>query len=157
MGSFATGVTVIAVRRQDGSVKAMTASAFMSGSLEPPLCVVAIGKGAQMHRHMSHAQRFSVNVLARGQESLSNHFAGRKVEGLKIHFDWLDDVPVLPGTIARIVAEKSDAPDCGDHTLFIGRVLDIDFSPGAPLVYFASHYGSFVPSAAEAGEVGPFW
>lgn len=157
MGSFATGVTVIAVRRRDGSVKAMTASAFMSGSLEPPLCVVAIDKRARMHRHMSEAQRFSVNVLARGQEALSNHFAGREVDGLKVRFDWLSEVPVLPGTIARIVAEKSEAPDAGDHTLFVGRVIDVEFSPGAPLVYYSSHYGSFVPSGVDIEEVGPFF
>src|SRR5690348_11140779 len=80
MGSFATGVTVI-VAEADGDIRGMTANAFMSGSLEPPLCVVSIAKRAHMHGHIAAAGRFSVNILSVAQEELALHFAGRPTGG----------------------------------------------------------------------------
>ena len=62
----------------------MTANAFMSGSLEPPLCVVSVAKRAHMHGHLGAAGRFSVNILAAGQEDFATHFAGRPVPGLEV-------------------------------------------------------------------------
>ena len=41
MGRFASGVTVITAS-VDGDTRGMTANAFMSGSLDPPLCVVSV-------------------------------------------------------------------------------------------------------------------
>ena len=48
LGHFATGVIVLTAgpRREP---HAMTANAFMSGSLEPPLMVVSVGRKARMH------------------------------------------------------------------------------------------------------------
>src|SRR5262245_2018757 len=45
MGAFASGVTVVTTMA-GGQVRGMTVNAFMSGSLEPPLCVVSIRKAA---------------------------------------------------------------------------------------------------------------
>ena len=48
MGSFASGVTVVGV--DDGeAAHGMTANAFLSGSAEPPLCVVSVNKRARTH------------------------------------------------------------------------------------------------------------
>ena len=58
MGSFATGVTVI-LAEVKGETRGMTANAFMSGSLEPPLCIVSVAKRAHMHAHLAAAERFS--------------------------------------------------------------------------------------------------
>ena len=80
MASFVTGVTVITTQVR-GEIRGMTANAFMSGSLEPPLCVISVGKKARMHAFLLEAGHFGVNTLARGQEALIGHFAGRPVEG----------------------------------------------------------------------------
>ena len=45
MGRFATGVTVITAEAE-GGVRGMTANAFMSGSLTPPLCIISVAKKA---------------------------------------------------------------------------------------------------------------
>ncbi|MGH9805003.1 MAG: flavin reductase, partial [Candidatus Acidiferrales bacterium] len=42
LGGFATGVTVITVARAAGAVHGMTANAFCSVSLEPPLVLVCV-------------------------------------------------------------------------------------------------------------------
>ena len=46
MGHFATGVTVITTRDKDGAPQGLTANAFMSLSLDPPLVIISVDKGA---------------------------------------------------------------------------------------------------------------
>ncbi|MBV9702458.1 MAG: flavin reductase family protein, partial [Methylobacteriaceae bacterium] len=57
MGSFPTGVTVITTQA-GGAPRGMTANAFMSGSLDPPLCVVCVAKRAHMHGYLLQTGRF---------------------------------------------------------------------------------------------------
>src|ERR687896_2470927 len=76
LGMFATGVTVLTTRTGE-TVHGMTANAFMSVSLRPPLVLVSVDRRARMSHLLHEGVRFGVNVLAAGQESLSDHFAGR--------------------------------------------------------------------------------
>ena len=80
MASFVTGVTVVTTQVRD-EIRGMTANAFMSGSLDPPLCVISVALKARMHAFLVEAGHFGVNILARGQEPLIGHFSGRPVEG----------------------------------------------------------------------------
>ena len=73
MGRFATGVTVITARH-DGDIRGMTANAFMSGSLMPPLCIISVAKRARMHASSRCGRHFGVNILAVGQERLARPF-----------------------------------------------------------------------------------
>ena len=59
----------------------MTANAFMSGSLAPPLVVVSVGKKARMHARLATARRFGISILDQAQEPASRHFAGQTVAG----------------------------------------------------------------------------
>src|SRR3984885_11964054 len=77
MGGFATGVTVITVNSREGP-HGMTANAFMSGSLTPPLCVVSIAKRAHTYAMIVAAGRFGVNILGVDQHDLAVYFAGNK-------------------------------------------------------------------------------
>ena len=63
LGSFATGVTVITVD-YEGEVNGMTANAFSSVSLDPPLVLVCVDHRARTHAHLHAKKRFGVNVLA---------------------------------------------------------------------------------------------
>ena len=158
MGRFATGVTLIAAKWPHGAIRAMTASAFMSGSLDPPLCVVSVAKKAHMHACLLSAGGFSVNILAHGQEALSNHFAGRAIQGLKVHFEDVDGVPVFSDALAHIVNRKAGVHECGDHSLFIGEIAAMDSRDGDPLVYYSGQYGSFREWGFEADEqIPPIW
>jgi flavin reductase (DIM6/NTAB) family NADH-FMN oxidoreductase RutF len=156
MGRFATGVTII-VADVAGDTRGMTANAFMSGSLEPPLCVVSIAKRAHMHGHLAAAGRFSVNVLAAGQENLATHFAGRPVPGLSVAFDTIDGIPAIGGMVATIAAEIAAEHDCGDHTIFIGRIISMTAHDRPPLVFHASRFAALVPLREEAPSLPEFW
>ena len=156
MGRFATGVTVITAEAH-GERRGMTANAFMSGSLEPPLCVVSVAKRAHMHGHLTAAGRFGVNVLAAGQENLATHFAGRPVPNFHVPFHDAGGVPALPGTAALITAEVVATHDCGDHTIFIGHILSMAAGDKAPLLYHASRFAALVVLREEAPALPEFW
>ena len=155
MGRFATGVTVITARDGDG-VRGMTATAFMSGSLEPPLCIVSVAKRARMHRLLLKAGHYGVSILAEGQEEYSRHFAGRRARSLTVGFDEIAGVPLLADACGRIATEIAACHDCGDHSLFLGRILSLDSDGRPPLVYHAGRYGSFVPGPGDE-PVPEFW
>ena len=48
MGMFATGITVVSMRIHDDETWGMTANAFTSLSLDPPLVLVAVKKAKLM-------------------------------------------------------------------------------------------------------------
>ena len=148
MGRFATGVTVVTAEASD-EVRGMTANAFLSASLEPPLCVVSVGLKAHMHTHLVEAQRFAVNILAADQEALATHFAGRPDPGLSVSFETVNGVPTLAKSHARLVADLQDTHVSGDHTLFIGHVRYMGIGDGEPLLYYRGRFGSLNEQKAD--------
>jgi flavin reductase (DIM6/NTAB) family NADH-FMN oxidoreductase RutF len=148
MSRFPTGVTVVTAG--DGeNMRGMTANAFMSGSLEPPLCVVSIAKRANMHAALLASRHFGVSILARDQEELSIHFAGGPAPASPIRFDRVGPAALLPEVSARMAAENIAHHDCGDHTIFIGRIFHMEASDRLPLVYHASRYATLLHRPGE--------
>ncbi len=141
MGRFATGVTVITAEAE-GGVRAMTANAFMSGSLSPPLCIVSVAKKARLHGALDKAGHFGVSMLAQGQEAISQHFAGQGVEQPEVLFEHMSGVPVLAGVSAAIAAEIVARHDCGDHSLFIGHIVGMRDDERPPLVFHGGKYAT---------------
>src|ERR1700693_111581 len=74
LGSFATGVTVITVD-YEGQVQGMTANAFASVSLDPPLVLVCVDHRARTHAHLHAKKRFGITVLAENQQTISEYYA----------------------------------------------------------------------------------
>jgi flavin reductase len=146
MASFVTGVTVITTQVR-GEVRGMTANAFMSGSLEPPLCVVSVGNKARMHAFLSEAGQFGVNVLARGQESLIGHFAGRPVEAIDVQYEYAGNTPLFANANATIAADVVAQYPCGDHTLFVGHIFALRHNEAAlPIVLHLGRLASLMHS-----------
>lgn len=149
LGRFASGVTVVTTYHEDRP-HGMTANAFVSVSLEPPLVLVSVGNQATMHRLLPLTGRFGVSVLAEDQEVLSNHFAGRTVEGLHIRFTERLGVPLLEGAVAYFVVRIVDPHPAGDHTLFIGEVEYFEARDQRPLLFYAGKYQQLRLEAAKA-------
>jgi flavin reductase len=156
MGCFATGVTVI-LAEAHGETRGMTANAFMSGSLDPPLCVVSVAKRAHMHGHLTAAKRFSVNVLAAGQEDLATHFAGRRILGADPALNRRGGAPALPGAVALIVADVAATHDCGDHTIFVGHIALMESDDRPPLLFHKSRFAALLPIREPAPDLPEFW
>ena len=75
MGHFATGVTVITTLSKAGQFYGLTANAFSSVSLAPPLCLVCVDKKAESYFAFEESRVFTVNILSDRQEELSRRFA----------------------------------------------------------------------------------
>lgn len=141
LGRFASGVTVITA--SDGEQRrGMTASAFVSVSLTPPLILVAVDQKAHMHALLSEDRvtHFGVNVLGAAQRHLSSHFAGRP--GPEEGVPWFEHegLPLIGGTVAQLVCRKQQAIAAGDHTLFLGLIEYSRYTDDDPLVYFRGQY-----------------
>jgi flavin reductase (DIM6/NTAB) family NADH-FMN oxidoreductase RutF len=134
MASFVTGVTVVTTQVR-GEIRGMTANAFMSGSLDPPLCVISVGSKARMHALLAEAGHFGVSILARGQEALVGHFAGRPVAGLEPQYAYAGVTPLLADAGAALAAKVTAQYPCGDHSLFIGHIFALRHTSGlSPIV-----------------------
>jgi flavin reductase (DIM6/NTAB) family NADH-FMN oxidoreductase RutF len=139
LGSFASGVTVITAA-DNGIIHGMTANAFMSGSLEPPLIVCSIGNHASMQRVIRANGCFAVNILSERQVSYSRHFARQIQLEAMPRFEMNSGIPTLAEALAVVVARVQDVHPCGDHQLFVGKVQYVAARSGAPLLYFQGDY-----------------
>src|SRR4029078_3295841 len=82
LGRFASGVSIVTARDDDGADHGMTVSAFASVSLEPPLVLVCSGHTASMHALLLENPRFGISVLSSEQEAYSRRFAPDPDTGL---------------------------------------------------------------------------
>jgi flavin reductase (DIM6/NTAB) family NADH-FMN oxidoreductase RutF len=139
LGRFASGVTVITAHHEDHT-HGMTANAFVSVSLDPPLVLVSLDNRSNMHRVLPLAGRYGVSVLAEDQEVFSNHFAGHRVLGLHVPFHMREGIPLLDGAVAHFVVQVTDVHPAGDHTLYLGRVEHFESREEKPLLFYAGRY-----------------
>ncbi len=151
LGRFCTGVTVVTTARE-GEVHAMTANAFTSVSLDPPLVLVSVDHRTRMHRLLPDTRHFGVSVLGTDQERVAWHFAGRPMAEPGELFEWDGDVPLLRGAIAHVGCTLYDEHEAGDHTLYLGEVHRIDERGGEPLLFHGGLFGrlSREPELAES-------
>lgn len=141
LGRFASGVTVITAAAGQER-RGMTASAFVSVSMEPPLILVCVDKRAHMHALLSDPEvsRFGVNVLSSVQRPLSDHFAGRPAPEDQVPWFEHEGLPLLSGAVAQLVCRKEQVIPAGDHTLFLGFVEYSRYTDDDPLLYFRGQY-----------------
>jgi flavin reductase (DIM6/NTAB) family NADH-FMN oxidoreductase RutF len=141
MAAWASGVTVVTATGPDGPV-GLTASSFSSVSLDPPLVSVCVDSNGTSHAGVTTAEGFAVHVLDDSQETLSNRFARPSVDRFAPD-DWHTgpfEAPLLPLGLARIVCARHHVVEAGDHTIIIGRVVEVETSQGKPLLYWAGKY-----------------
>lgn len=147
LGQWLSGVSVVTVAAE-GRAFGMTVSSFASVSLTPPLVSVCLARDSYTLGRVREVRAFGVNVLASGQEALSNTFATgdeqTRFEGVA-HSWGQDGVPLLNGALCRLECRLLAAYPAGDHELVVGEVLRTSVSEGAPLAYYRGSYGSFAP------------
>ncbi len=155
LGMFATGVTIIATQAGD-QVHGMTANAFMSVSLRPPLILISVDKRARMNSLLQEGVRFGVSVLAEGQHELSDRFAGRAVEGApEARFDVNHAAPLVERALAHIVARVVRSHWGGDHSLFLGQVEYARYGEGRPLLFHGGQYEQLLARAPVFSSLPP--
>jgi flavin reductase (DIM6/NTAB) family NADH-FMN oxidoreductase RutF len=127
IGQFPSGIVVVTTSAGD----AMTASAFTSVSLEPPLVLFCVAKIAPAHDAVVAAGSWTVSILA---ETVL-----------------LDDGR-LDGALATLECRTTAVHDGGDHTFVVGQVAAVS-SPAhpagtpsrGPLIQYAGAYRRLRP------------
>ena len=142
LGRFASGVTVLTVRTSRGEDHGMTASAFCSVSLEPPLVLACVDRGAEMHGMLAPGSHFGVSILEEGQEALSRRFA----ELPSGRFDGIgyvraeSGVVLLDDALAHLDCRCVERYEAGDHAILVGEVEWAAVQQGRPLLYYRGGY-----------------
>lgn len=142
MGCFATGVTVVTTRSASGELHGLTANAFSSVSLEPPLVLVCISKKSESYPCFEQSGVFTVNILEAAQEHLSRRFAesgGNKFEGVEYQVG-ANGAPILGGVLAYLECKVAAVYEGGDHTIYVGEVQQVEARSGAPLLFYRGGY-----------------
>ncbi|UOY00612.1 flavin reductase family protein [Blastococcus sp. PRF04-17] len=143
MGHFASGVTVVTAVTDAGPI-GFTCQSFSSLSLDPPLVAFAPARTSRTWPLLRGIGRFCVNVLAEGQDDVSQNFA-RSGEDKFAGIPWRPSphgAPVLEDVVAWIDGELWAEYDGGDHTIVVARVLDLGaHADRRPLLYHRGSYG----------------
>ena len=152
-GRFATGVTIVTTRHGD-HLHGMTANAVTSVSLEPLLVLVCVDKTADTHDILAQTGFFAVNILGREQHDISVQFAQKKagwshgLHGLPHRFA-VTGAPIIDGSLAYLDCRTVGEHHGGDHTIFIGEVVDAqETNDGEPLVFYGGRFGGFQDDGA---------
>lgn len=152
VGAFATGVTVVTTRGEEHAY-GMTANAFSSVSLDPPLVLVCVISPSEGSEHIRRNECFAVNVLHADQEPLSRYFAsrdrprGRDAFREVPHRIAASGSPVLDGALGYLDCRLHTSHSAGDHDIFIGEVLELGSNPdGEPLIFHGGRYKLVTPA-----------
>lgn len=133
LSRFATGVMVLTVGGEHPH--GMTANAFSSVSLDPPLVLCCVSHRAVMHDAILTSRHFACSVLSSAQESAARHFADKHRTLGSAQFEGVDwtpgphtGAPVLTGSRSWLECELTDTHNAGDHSVFIGEVITLGAS-----------------------------
>lgn len=122
------GVYVISTAHE-GRVNAMTAAWVARASFEPPLITVSVGKTRFSHDMIKDSGIFAVNVVGPDNVETAKHFGlktGKKTDKFAgVDYDTkATGSPILRDCIAWMDCKVVSSVDAGDHTVFVGEVVD---------------------------------
>jgi len=128
LAEFVSGVTVVTAQWR-GVAHAMTATAFCSVSLQPPLVLVCVGRSSRFHAAITGANLWGISLLSDDHGHLARHFS-HKGRDLLTQFAGISTVPgpfsgapLLTGARGWLDCTTYAVHDGGDHTIVVGRVL----------------------------------
>lgn len=141
MARFGTGITVLTTG--GATTHGMTANAFSSVSLEPPMVLCCVARTAEMHEAIVSSRSFAVNVLGGRQERIARHFADRRRPRGVAQFEGIDwwpgkhtGAPLFAGSLAWLECRLVEVHDGGDHSIFLGEVLEAEWSAESEALLF---------------------
>jgi len=143
LSQFATGVTVVTTRLENGEFFGITISSFNSVSLDPPLVLWSLATKARSLPAFTANAYYVINVLSADQQALAERFASRtenRFDDLEIELSQTG-LPILKGASAWFECRNRSRYPEGDHVIFVGEVQNCGTNPQAALVF---HDGRFI-------------
>ena len=151
LGNYPTGVTVVTTFTEANEPIGMTVNSFASVSLDPLLILWSIDKKSKAYDIYTKAEKFAVNILASDQGDICNLFASKEQDRFS-KIEWSTSkqtLPIIANTLSVLECETAQQIDGGDHTIFIGRVVNIENSDKNPLLYHRRSIGEIPASFYE--------
>ena len=145
LSQFATGVTVITTRLDNGQFLGITASSFNSVSLNPPLVLWSLSDKATSLPVFTVNSHYVINILSASQTGLAGQFSRPskdRFSGVEFTLS-ANGLPILDGAAAWLECRNRSRYPEGDHVIFVGEVEQCEFTPGAPLIF---HGGQLLSS-----------
>ena len=112
----------------------MTANWVMQVSFDPKLVAVGVEKDAFTHQLITEGGVFCVNLIDREDRAIVRKFTrpvevdveARTLNGFPYH-DGRTGAPILDQALAYLDCEVRQAVEVGNHTLFLGEVVEAGF------------------------------
>jgi flavin reductase (DIM6/NTAB) family NADH-FMN oxidoreductase RutF len=135
----------VAAAAHGGMQHAITATAFASLSLDPPLVLLALDRAGQLIGLVRQSGCVGLSVLSDEQEAIgrSASIPGRALQPLVEESPTttaITGAPLLLGALAWFDCEVESISEHGDHAIIVGRVVAAALTEGEPLLYFARRY-----------------
>lgn len=140
---FATGVTIVTARADDGVLIGLTANSFNSVSLSPPLVLWSLARAAGSFKAFSTGSHYAINILGADQQDLAKQFAakgGDRFAGVQFT-SGAGGAPLIAGAAATFECFNRSRYEEGDHFIFVGEVEHCRYQAGASPLLF--HGGKF--------------
>lgn len=140
MGHFSTGVAVVTFLREQQPA-GITVNSFLSVSTEPPLVLVSLRRESSVIHHLDIGDRYGVSFLTEAQQDLGLYFSGNPIPGFTPEFSMWQGTPLVPDSLAQVVARVVDVHPAGDHFLYIAQIEHLGQGPEAkPLIFYSGRY-----------------
>ncbi|MEV7009835.1 flavin reductase family protein [Streptosporangium sp. NPDC051022] len=148
MAQVPAGVTVVTVKDERDDVGA-TVGTFTSISLDPRLVMVSMENTGYVNELLLRRDRWAASVLSAEQKAIASRFAAEGRPGARLllagtphHRGRLSEALIVDGGVTALEVETVKVVPAGDHTLFVARVLAVDYVAAghAPLVRLRGRY-----------------
>ena len=138
--SWASGVSVVTARDDDGHVYGMTIAAFTPVSVDPPIALACIHNDAPLASVLAEGMRCAISLLNEGQKRAATTFADRFTVPGDLVTD--EDVPAIAGAAATLRGTVAAVHDGGDHRIVVVALDDVTVAEGdmPPLLYWNREY-----------------
>lgn len=144
LGLYASGITVIS-SHYDSKPIGFTCQSFYSVSVDPPLVSFSVMTTSSTYPKIREMGKFSVNVLAENQRSISDQFARKAADkwaGIKWS-QFQSRNPAIENALLNLDCKLVDEHLAGDHYIVVGQVLAMRCTTPEtvkPLLYFKGKY-----------------
>ncbi|GHF46501.1 reductase [Streptomyces mashuensis] len=153
LARLAAGVVLVTAHDPEdgprGEDVGMTATSFISVSLDPPLVLISVRDGSRMDELLERQPLWAVSVLSESQRHIAGRFAMKGRVSDRLLFEDIayergaaSSAPLVRGALSVLECRTEQRVRAGDHTLVVGRVLRADAPPteSGPLGYFQGKY-----------------
>ena len=134
LGQFATGVAVVTASNEHDASVGITINSFASVSLTPALVSWCIARSAARYRVFAQAERFCISILGDDQQDIARRFAASASARIEDR-ESRPNPPAIPHARASFQCETTHRFMLGDHLMLVGRIAEVEWRPGAPLIF----------------------